>query len=157
MKDNDLSNNLNESKKPFSFREWFFGMSFDRKIFWLGLFIAVICAIGWLIYPHFAEVLGIDGCRFKEATGLYCPGCGGTRSARALLSGHIIKSVIYHPFVPYCIFLWILYEGSHLLEMLHVPRIKGMKFRDIYAYIGVYILLINFLLKNFLLFILNKG
>lgn len=143
------------AKKPFSLREWLFGMSYDRKIFWLGLLIALICIAGWIIYPHLSGLFGTGECRFKEATGLYCPGCGGTRAVRALLSGHLIRSFVYHPFVPYCIFMWTVYEGSHLLEMLHTPGIKGMRFREAYVYIGIGILLVNWMIKNIMLFVIN--
>lgn len=154
MKDPAEKYNDNE-KKPFSLREWLFGMSYDRKIFWLGLLLAFMCVIGCIVYPHISELAGMGGCRFKEATGLYCPGCGGTRAVRALLSGHIIKAFIYHPFVPYCLFMWIIYEGSHVLEMLHVPKIKGMKFREAYVYIGIGIIFANWIIKNILLFVIN--
>lgn len=40
-------------------------------------------------------------CLFQMMTGLYCPGCGGTRAVRALLSGHPVLSFLYHPVVPY--------------------------------------------------------
>ncbi len=149
--------NEDKQKKPFSVREWLFGMSFDRKIFWLGLLMALICGAGWFFYPHISSLLGITECRFKQVTGFYCPGCGGTRAVKALLSGHIIKAIIYHPFVPYCLFMWIIYEGSHILEMLHVPKIKGMKFENAYAYFGIYIIFINWILKNFILFLLNHS
>ncbi|MDO5416282.1 MAG: DUF2752 domain-containing protein [Lachnospiraceae bacterium] len=40
-------------------------------------------------------------CLFHMLTGLYCPGCGGTRAIRLLLRGEVAKSFVYHPFVPY--------------------------------------------------------
>ena len=40
-------------------------------------------------------------CLFHLLTGLYCPGCGGTRAVRLFLKGELIKSFCYHPFVPY--------------------------------------------------------
>ena len=40
-------------------------------------------------------------CLFHLITGLYCPGCGGTRAARYLLHGQIMKSFWYHPLVLY--------------------------------------------------------
>ena len=148
-------NNHKDKKKPFSLREWLFGMSSDRKMFWLGLLLGIVALIGWMLYPYMTKLMGIGECRFKEVTGLYCPGCGGTRAVKALFSGHIIKSVIYHPFVPYCVLMWIVYEGSHLLEMIHVPKAKGMRFRYIYIYIGIFIIFINWIIKNILLFVIN--
>ncbi len=32
-------------------------------------------------------------CWFKTVTGYYCPGCGNTRSVRALLKGNVIESI----------------------------------------------------------------
>ena len=49
-------------------------------------------AAGWLLSLP---------CPFRFFTGLYCPGCGGTRAVLALLSGDVGKSLYYHPFVLY--------------------------------------------------------
>jgi len=143
------------NKKPFSLREWLFGMSVDRKVFWLGLLLAIMFIAGWAVYCNIPWLSKMGECRFKQVTGLYCPGCGGTRAVRALLSGHMIGSFIYHPFVPYCVIMWLVYEGSHLLEILHVPGVKGMKFREAYAYVGIGILLCNWIIKNIMLFMIN--
>lgn len=40
-------------------------------------------------------------CLFHLLTGLYCPGCGGTRAFRALLAGNLLLSIRYHPLVAY--------------------------------------------------------
>ena len=117
-----------------------------------GLMLAVVP-----LFIFFGKQIAYGGnqCAFLTLTHLYCPGCGGTRAVRALLSGHIIKSFIYHPFVPYCVIMWLVYEGSHLLEILHVPGVKGMKFREAYAYVGIGILLCNWIIKNIMLFVIN--
>lgn len=44
-------------------------------------------------------------CLFHLLTGLYCPGCGGTRAVWYLLHGQILKSIQYHPLVPYTAFV----------------------------------------------------
>ena len=41
------------------------------------------------------------GCSFKNITGWYCPGCGGTRAVISLLNGHFFKCICYHPIVFY--------------------------------------------------------
>lgn len=151
---NNSKNNLNE-KKPFSLREWLFGLSYDRKIFALGLVIAFFGLVFWLLFPLFKDLTGFDECVFKKTTGFYCPGCGCTRSVNALLSGHILISFLYNPFIPYCVIMWVLYTGSHILEILKVPRIKGMKYRDIYVYIALILIFSNWIVKNILLFIIN--
>lgn len=40
-------------------------------------------------------------CLFRSLTGLYCPGCGGTRALRFLLKGDVLRSLWYHPLVGY--------------------------------------------------------
>ncbi len=42
-------------------------------------------------------------CIFHSLTGLYCPGCGGTRAVRTLLQGDLRMSVQYHPLVLYTV------------------------------------------------------
>ncbi len=150
----DKEKNKN-SRKPFSLREWLFSIPDDRDIFWFGIAAAIVLVIVWIVYRNFFDGVVFKECAFKRVTGLYCPGCGGTRSVKALLSGHFIRSFIYHPFIPYCIIMWILYEGSHILEMLHVPHIKGMKFRSAYAWWGIGILLVNWIVKNIILIVIN--
>ena len=40
-------------------------------------------------------------CLFHLLTGLYCPGCGGTRAVRAMMAGNLGMSFQYHPLVLY--------------------------------------------------------
>ena len=40
-------------------------------------------------------------CIFHMLTGLYCPGCGGTRAFFLLFTGHPLRSFLYHPIVLY--------------------------------------------------------
>ena len=68
---------------------------------------------GWIciaIFAALAAVIGVCGtqiltkvppCPLHAYTGYYCPGCGGTRATFALLHGHLIRSFVLHPFVPY--------------------------------------------------------
>ena len=54
-----------------------------------------IAAVGLL-----TEVMVVDGpvlCPFRRCTGGYCPACGGTRAARALLAGDLGEAWRQHP------------------------------------------------------------
>ena len=77
-----------------------------------GFYIA-----GWLlitaavIYVLIEKITGVrlmayyPPCAFHMLTGLYCPGCGGTRAVRALMHGRLLLSLRLHPFVCYTFFL----------------------------------------------------
>lgn len=91
----------------------------------------------------------IPPCFFYEATGYYCPGCGGTRAVIALLHGNVIGSLCYHPFVLYAAICYMVYEGSYMLEFLTGGRVKGISFSPVYFYIGMTLIVIQWIGKNF--------
>jgi len=90
-------------------------------------------------------------CVLQELTGLYCPGCGGTRAAKALLKGDLISSFLYHPFVLYCVLLACLFCAAHLIYRKTKNPKYRLHFDNKYAYIGIGIIVVNFLIKNYLL------
>lgn len=94
-------------------------------------------------------------CMFNVITGLYCPGCGGTRALKALFSGDIIRSFICNPAVVYAAGLYVWFMCSHVLARLTKGRVSGLKYRHIYLCILFLILLVNFLVRNYLL--INYG
>ncbi len=65
----------------------------------LGIAALGICIAAVLLY----FITGINllrlnyPCIFNKVTHLCCPGCGGTRAARALLRGEILKSLYDYP------------------------------------------------------------
>lgn len=59
-------------------------------------------AAGMLWFPQLlSELVGSisPGCTFRRFTGLACPGCGGTRALRALISGEPWAALRYNPFI----------------------------------------------------------
>lgn len=102
-----------------------------------------------------AEVLRIAGqggypCLFHIITGLYCPGCGGTRAAILLLNGRIIESIYYNPL--------ILYLAASLpllaLYFLYCRKKKKAMAQWLWKamlYAGMLIIVLNFCIKNYFL------
>ena len=94
-------------------------------------------------------------CVFRMFTGLYCPGCGGTRAVKALLRGQIGMSLYYHPFVLY-LTVWIGFEV--LVWLIHIIRRWSGKtdwwkerFLLRYRYWaigGLAVILLNWIIKN---------
>ena len=76
-------------------------------------------------------------CLFHELTGFYCPGCGGTRAVLAL--------------VPYCALVALVFAVSYAIYW----KTKDPRFRlylsDAYVHVGLGIIVVNFLVKNYLL------
>lgn len=115
--------------------------------------IGILCfiAIWWWYKTH----LGLYDfeCRIHKTTGLYCPGCGGTRALDALFHGHIIQSFMYHPGVLYTVLICGWFMLSWYIQKLSKDRWKiGMQFRTIYVYIGLAIVMIQWIIKCITLF-----
>lgn len=90
-------------------------------------------------------------CVFQELTGLYCPGCGGTRAVKALLKGDLLTSFLYHPIVLYCVLIALIFAVSYLIyRKTENPRFR-LCFDNKYVYVGIGILAVNFIVKNYLL------
>lgn len=90
-------------------------------------------------------------CIFRTLTGYYCPGCGGTRACIALLHGHFLRSLLYHPVVPYCAAVYFIFMLSHTIEILSKGKLPiGLHYRDGYIKIAAVIILTQWILRNFL-------
>lgn len=77
----------------------------------LGLVALGICTAAVLLYFLTGiNVLSFSyPCVFNKVTGLCCPGCGGTRAARALLRGEIIKSIYDYPPLLYAVIVYVIF------------------------------------------------
>ncbi|MCR5691925.1 MAG: DUF2752 domain-containing protein [Eubacterium sp.] len=134
--------------------------STDKLFYFFGLliFAGLICVAfltrsGILVLSH----MGFR-CDFHSMTGLYCPGCGGTRAVIALVTGHPVQSFFLHPFVP-CTAgffgLYILWNSlaSLLSHIKKETKIPFWHFRSLYVFLGLAILFLQWLAKNILLIV----
>lgn len=116
--------------------------------------LAILQGTGLLILTDFGFP-----CSFRQASGYYCPGCGGTHAVCSLASGHLLESFQNHAFVPYTAlgFTAFLFwntlasllktkEGSWELPFWH--------FHTAYVYIGIAIIFLQWGIKNLILIII---
>lgn len=89
-------------------------------------------------------------CVFSSWLRIYCPGCGGTRAVDALLHGHVLESVWYHPLVLYTVIIFGGFMLTQGLERLGVRWVRGWKYHNWHLYGAVIVLVCNFLVKNLL-------
>lgn len=124
----------------------------EYQLYIMGWIFLTLGCIGILVYftvylPYFQMP-----CVFLKLFGVYCPGCGGTRAVEALLHGHFLRSLWYHPLVLYTVIVFGGFMTTQTLERLHVPKVKGWKFHTWHLYGALVVLVINFILKNVLKF-----
>lgn len=142
----------------------------DKVLYRLGIFLFIagiivsimqnfgVINLSQLLYP----------CLFHQITGLFCPGCGGTRAFTSLLQGRFISCFVYHPFVFYCFVMYVLFMTSHTLEKLYIsnnkkkapnksPFAKGLPLRIGYVYFGIVIILLQWMIKNIFLLLINNN
>ena len=93
------------------------------------------------------HILGRQPCMMQKLTGLYCPGCGGTRAVRALLAGHPLQSFLYHPFVLYAVVLMGILIFFRLAEKVSRGKIRRLS--------CVLLIVGNWILRNILLLVFH--
>jgi len=90
-------------------------------------------------------------CILHSFTGLYCPGCGGTRAFVALSHGQIFKSFYYHPLIVYTVVCFVWYFTKRATKAIsggkvNIPILKQTTLISIAAIIVI----VNWLLRNIL-------
>lgn len=90
-------------------------------------------------------------CIFHSLTGLYCPGCGGTRAVRTLLQGDLRMSVQYHPLVLYTVIAVLAEVIIRFLSKKRKHPLDHKKRERILILIGDAIVVINWIFKNYML------
>lgn len=106
-------------------------------------------------YSDMSRLIALLGqgfpCPFKYVTGFYCPGCGGTRAVWYLLHGHILLSIQYHPLVFYMALMIVVESVGYLLAKRTGKTWMYMGRYGLVISLGVAIVLINWVFKNYML------
>ncbi len=126
-------------------------LSINNTLYKIGLILLPFILLGTILVQHITpNQVPSFPCVLRQFTGLYCPGCGGTRAILAICSGRVLQSLWYHPLVPYTAGWYLIFMITHTLERCKVPHVKGLQYRDIYLYIAIGIIIFHFVLKNVL-------
>lgn len=121
----------------------------EKIIYWILAGVVLAFVLGYVVLKITGISIQLPMCTLLKWTGLYCPGCGGTRACVCLMEGNVKASFYYHPIVLYGALISGWYLLSHTIEYLSKGRISiGMRYRDIYLYIAILILLVNWFVKN---------
>ncbi len=128
----------------------------ETALFYTGwALVFILCALWvlWRLFPLPFSKLVLP-CMVQSVLGVYCPGCGGTRAVSALLRGDFLGSFICHPLVLYTAAVGGWFLMSQTIERATRHRIKiGMRYRDGYVWAALWIVVVNFVVKNLLLIV----
>lgn len=115
-----------------------------------ALYFIAFCIFVCFLYMDLPENL-VSPCLFRKLTGLYCPGCYGTRSLRMLLHGRGIISFILYPAIPYMAFQVWAYGLSFVINRISRGKLPRIRLRPWHFYLLIAIIIINWIVKNILL------
>ncbi|MCR5798207.1 DUF2752 domain-containing protein [Eubacterium xylanophilum] len=121
-------------------------------IFGIGIliFLCLTAVFYKLGYLGFVESFKRP-CIVRLTLGIYCPGCGITRSIKSLLSLDFLGCLYHHPFVFYVAALYAIFMVVNTLHYLTAGRriqIPVFRLKMIYIIIGIIILFGQWILKN---------
>ena len=128
-------------------------VSFEKGFYIFGWMVAIVATILLVLYTKcdFSIFSFSQPCFMYDKWGLYCPGCGGTRALRAFMQGKIILSLYYNPILTYGIVVYACFMISQTLEIATKGKLKGMRYKDVYAYFALIVLGVHFVVKNALI------
>ncbi len=115
----------------------------DKVIYELGIVaLGIGIAAVLLYYITGINVLSFGyPCIFNKVTGYCCPGCGGTRSIRALLKGDILRCLYDYPPMLYGIVIYVVFMVRCFLHK-HFGMRKS-KNGTVVKYLQIFVVLVG--------------
>ena len=121
----------------------------DNMLYWISIFVVIFTGILYATQIWFVNYTGrfdLMECRLKATVGINCPGCGGTRALKSLIKGDILSALHYNAFAVYGAIIYGVFFITQTLERITKGRIKGIKFRMVYLWIAIVVLVIQYTL-----------
>lgn len=112
-------------------------------------FVAVALLLGILEYFFKVNLFEVGyTCIIHAITGFYCPACGGSHAFLYLIHGKLLLSIKSNPFVLYLAITGGSFFVTQTLMRISRGKIKALHFHVLFVYLGVFLLLLNCILKN---------
>jgi hypothetical protein len=102
----------------------------DHERVWLAVSVSAFFILAALIYSG----VPLPKCLWHEMTGIPCPGCGGTRCARAIMAGSPGTAFALNPFVFTNFIVVILYDAYAAIVLLF--RLPRLRFANVPPWLG---------------------
>lgn len=118
--------------------------------FFCSLAAGMILAAALFLYTIWGKDRWIfPACPIYRYTGLWCPGCGFTRSVNCLLAGDFRESICWNPIPLYSITLWCLFITEESRErILHSAQKVPASYWSWMVRLGFLLWIIFILWKN---------
>ncbi|MCI2058939.1 MAG: DUF2752 domain-containing protein [Oscillibacter sp.] len=124
----------------------------DREAYPAAWLTLAALALGYFLWRFAWHAPALSACWFYTRWHVYCPGCGGTRALLALLGGHPLRSLYYHPAVLFAAGSVFLYLGSQTVWRLRGRRGWALHCSAAWFRWMAALLLLNCMLRNVLWF-----
>lgn len=130
-------------------------MEIEEIFYKLGkiLFVIILVFAIAMWITDFEIISWLPKCEFLAVTGLYCPGCGGTRAVKCLLRGNLIRSFLYHPFVMYFAVGYTVFMVYEFCKK-HFKIFHKVFPVEVVICVGVGVLILQWIVKVILQFVL---
>lgn len=117
--------------------------------------ILILIFTATFIYSYFFNNINIFSCAFYDTFGIYCPGCGCSRAFLELIHLNIVKSIYYNPTVFYSLSMSLIFVITQTFDRIFKSNRHIMPYTNIYLYIGIFILILNWIIRIILLLKFN--
>ena len=125
-------------------------MNRDVKKFIIANTAVLLAAVAFIIYAIAVSDRGGHTCSFLRVTGMYCPGCGGTRAVFSLLRLDIVSAVIYNISVPFGLFVYIYYNVRWIIAIVKKDYSYFVGQKYILCIVLAIVIILNCIVKNIL-------